>query len=131
MKAKANILMFGKVDSLGLKFPHFCTIDIPDKVPVLLNFIRNKVLGFAEVTRKRDCLEAEVTFFDASAESLVVQSLVKDGELFLTGYYGKADRKDDRILSCELHAVSIVYDDIYGDKSCLLREVTDESNNQD
>lgn len=131
MKAKANILMFGRVDSIGLKFPHFCTIDIPDKVPVLVNFNQNKVLGFAEVTRKRCCLEADVTFFDVPAEFPFLESLVRDGELFLAGYYRKVERKGNLILSFNLDAVSVTFDDIYGDKSCLLREVEDEQNNQD
>ena len=126
MKAKANILMFGRVDSIGLKFPHFCTIDIPDKVPVLVNFNQNKVLGFAEVTRKRCCLEADVTFFDVSDEFPFLESLVRDGKLFLTGYYEQVDFSNNLVLSGNLHAVSVTFDDIYGDKSCLLGEVEDE-----
>ena len=91
MKLKARILLFDKVNSSGDMFPNNCKLTIPDKVPLLWNFERDKpAFGIAEVTRDEFGLIAIVKMIDTTYNSEELLKMLFDTyPIGAGGYYNK------------------------------------------
>ena len=87
IKMKGRLLIFDKLDKIGRIFPKDCKISIPEKVPVIWEFIHgapNMVLGNANVY-KDDIgyvIEADITNFDRT----LLHDQFEDS-FYIGGYY--------------------------------------------
>lgn len=92
MKIKGKLLMFNKLFGDGSYFPDDCKIDIPEKLPLLMdfNFSFNSVIGNGIVTRTDDGL-----YFDGEITIKVEKDVITDLYSGLGGYYVKVKSHDD------------------------------------
>ena len=87
IKMTGRLLVFDKVDKLGLLFPKDCEITFPEKVPVALYFHfmnPNEVVGNASVMKDERGLicDVELTNFDRD----ILHNTCND-ELYIGGFY--------------------------------------------
>ena len=88
MILEGRILLFDAVNKSGDVFAKDCKIDIPEKVPLTIDFNPHKVIGFANVTRDDKGLFAKAKTF--SNEFIGVEdlnSIFEDGKIGAGGFY--------------------------------------------
>ena len=109
MKMRGRLVLFDKLDKIGVIFPKDCEITYPEKMPIVHDFKffeADKVLGSATVSKdeKGFICEADIT------NSTVIELLDKlNGELPIGGYFRKVKRKGSKIESAELVGISVTF----------------------
>lgn len=129
MKLKARFVLFDKVNKNNNVIPKDCKIDIPEKIPVLWDFDRDKVIGVAEVLRDDAGLVAKVETIDGSFvinENL--KTMIENGEIGAGGYYNGIEyHEEDELLildEAKLSQVSMTLDPV---REEYLFEIADEN----
>ena len=88
MILEGRILLFDAVNKSGDIFAKDCKIDIPENVPLTIDFNPHQVIGFANVTRDDKGLFAKAKTF--SNEFIGVEdlnSIFEDGKIGAGGFY--------------------------------------------
>ena len=88
MILEGRILLFDAVNKSGDVFAKDCKIDIPENVPLTIDFNPHQVIGFANVTRDDKGLIAKAETF--SNEFIGVEdlnSIFEDGKIGAGGFY--------------------------------------------
>ena len=88
MILEGRILLFDAVNKSGDVFAKDCKIDIPENVPLTIDFNPHQVIGFANVTRDDKGLFAKAKTF--SNEFIGVEdlnSIFEDGKIGAGGFY--------------------------------------------
>lgn len=130
IKAKANIIMFDKINRNCNIFPKNCEIDIPQIVPLRLGFdLDDPSIGFVEnFCRDEKSVVADITI-NCGCED-VLRELMNEDKVYVGGYYSHVEMHDvghiKVIDSMKLRYVGLTYGDVYGDKSLLLKGVKED-----
>ena len=88
MILEGRILLFDTVNKNRDIFPKDCKIDIPEKIPLTLDFNHEQVIGFANVTKNDKGLVARAETF--SNEFIGVEdlsSIFENGKIGAGGFY--------------------------------------------
>ena len=113
MKIEGRFLLFDTVSLNRDVFPKTCFIDIPERVPLLLDFSRSKTIGIAKVSRDDYGLfcKAEILHSEKINDD-VIKSIFDNGRFGAGGYYTNArSRKNNDLIivnEATLNAVSLV-----------------------
>lgn len=111
VKMTGRLLLFDKIDKLGLIFPKDCELTYPEKCPVAWQFKFNEptlVMGTASVTKDEKGLicDVELTNFDRD----ILHNVFHD-ESYIGGYYNKIKRHKENgatiIDKCNLVGIGI------------------------
>lgn len=89
VKMQGMVLLFDRVDKLGIMFPKNCDITYSEIVPIAWNFKFNEpdmVLGNAKISKDDDRLICDAVINNPSIRELLD---AEDGELHIGGYYNK------------------------------------------
>lgn len=125
-KIRANLLKFDIVDLMNIMFPKDCNIDIPTIIPITYPD-RDCIVG--HVSAKRDdtgiVIEGLIEMNDE------MNCLFSDKDVYVGGqYYVHEFYKNSEgirmIKSANLTSMGLFEDDIYGDKTTLLKEVKED-----
>lgn len=115
VKLEGRVLLFDTISKNRDIFPKTCKINIPEKIPVCLDFDYDKVIGVAEVTKDNKGLIAKVTiipnryFFGDD----IINEIFEDigGKIGAGGYFNSIKtHKDENLIIVDeatLRAVSL------------------------
>ena len=97
MKLHGRILLFNEVDLNNNIFYASCNINIPEKVPLTLNFNREQVIGFAKATID----DIGITFIAETLSNEMIgvddlRSKFENGKIGVGGYYANIKYHEDR-----------------------------------
>ena len=99
IKLEGRILLFDTVNKNRDVFPKTCKIDIPKKVPLLLEFNHTQVIGIAEVTRDDKGLVAKAETFQNDFIGVdKLDDIFVDGKIGVGGFYNKIVKHYDKNL---------------------------------
>ena len=96
MILEGRILLFDTVNKNRDIFSKDCKIDIPEKVPLTLDFNHEEVIGFAEVIKDDKGLVAKAeTFSNEMIDVEDLSSIFEDGKIGAGGYYTHVKKHSD------------------------------------
>ena len=97
MKLQGRILLFDEVNLTDDIFPTSCNITIPEKVPLTLNFKKDKIIGSANATID----DIGITFIAETLSNEMIgvdnlRSKFENGKIGVGGYYNNIKDHEDR-----------------------------------
>ena len=128
MKLQGRILLFDEANLTNDIFYASCNINIPEKVPLTLNFNRDQVIGFAKATID----DIGITFIAETLSNEMIgvdnlRSKFENGKIGVGGYYTNIKDHDDRnfriIDKARLCEIALVPDPVRKEYYC---EIVDE-----
>ena len=128
MKLQGRILLFDEVNLNNDIFSASCNITIPEKVPLMLNFNRDQVIGFAKGTID----DIGITFIAETLSNEMIgvddlRSKFENGKIGVGGYYTNIKYHEDRnfriIDEARLCQIALVQDPVRKEYYC---EIVDE-----
>lgn len=128
MKVKGTLLKFGAENSVLDVISSDCEIDIPDRVPFLVNFDYTKPIGYADVVRTEEGLIFTGEITDSNAIEVLANTYDGKECMGCGGYYSKVKRDGHKVVQMELRSVSCTYAPVNPDYKFEIVEENDESN---
>ena len=121
IKTKSNLLIFDKYDKNNNLFPKECVVTIPEYVPVT-NFYSAGPDHFESIGRvtshNRDGSRIEIETEIMSKGEVLLEKLIKDGEVYSGGYYkiNESHRENGALVldNIELKSVGLYLSDVFG-----------------
>ena len=120
MILEGRILLFDAVNKSGDVFAKDCKIDIPENVPLTIDFNPHQVIGFANVTRDDKGLFAKAETF--SNEIIGVEdlnSIFENGKIGAGGFYNLIKKHNEE-------SIIVVDEAKLNEVALVLKPVNDE-----
>lgn len=125
IKLQGKILRFDSINNNGYIFPKNCKIDIPEKIPLLLDFDRGNVIGICEVNQDSEGLTAKGVSHLEEVKTILGQEKIGAG-----GYYNCVKFHNENgvkvIDKCKLQYVSMTLEP--ADEHCSFEIVREDKN---
>ena len=133
IKTKSNLLIFDKYDKNNNLFPKECVVTIPEYVPVT-NFNSAGPDHFESIGRvtshNRDGSRIEIETEIMSKDEVLLEKLIKDGEVYSGGYYkiNESHRENGVLVldNIELKSVGLYLSDVFGNNDSRMEVIEND-----